>query len=786
MKLDSPDSSNATVAVRELCEFAAKTGDLDLRFTPAPTAEQGQAGHHWLGSQETPPYETELTLQATWQHLTVRGRADGYHPTLNRVDEYKSHRGDLARQPANHRALHWAQAKVYGWLLCQSRGLDRIDVCLVYLNVATRQTTRFTDTCQASELVAWVDHLCGRYAAWAGQQAQHRAARDAALNALAFPQPAFRAGQRELAKAVYRAAVNGQCLTAQAPTGIGKTLGTLFPLLKAMPGQQIDKVFYLTAKTPGRQLALDTLQALPTHTPLRVLELVARDKACEHPDKACHGDDCPLARGFYDRLPGARLAAVSMQVQDRSSVRAVASAHQVCPYYLTQELAKWADVVVGDYNHFFDLHAMLHALTHTNGWRVALLVDEAHNLIDRGRAMATASLTLANLRAVQRHAAPPLARVLKRLQRTWLAWQRGLPQQPDASGSSPRSGLPASRLRNGGESAPAWLNEPPADLVAAVQHCVTELGALSTDDPLTLTGPALQWLFDMTHWLEVAQRCDDHFLVSVTRHTPAPGARQRTPDTRITLHNVVPAALLAERWAAAHASILFSATLTPPAFYRTLLGLPADTPHVEVASPFGPEQLQVRVARHISTRFDARQASVEPIVDILTQQMAARPGNYLAFFSSFDYLEQVANAYRAQHPDQPMWHQTRQMDEPARNAFLQRFEAQGRGIGFAVLGGAFGEGIDLPGSRLIGAFVVTLGMPQVNPVNEAFSERLNQLLPGQGHDYTYLYPGLQKVVQAAGRVIRTTDDTGTVWLLDQRYTRPQVRRLLPNWWHLSN
>lgn len=786
MNFEKPASHNAHVAVRELCEFAAKAGDLDLRFTPAPTAEQGQAGHHWLGSQEAPPYETELALQAPWQHLTVRGRADGYHPTLNRVDEYKTHRGDLARQPANHRALHWAQAKVYGWLLCESRGLDRIDVCLVYLNVATRQTTRFTDTYLASELAAWVDNLCGRYATWAGHQAQHRAARDAALAALAFPQPVFRAGQRELAKAVYRAAVNGHCLTAQAPTGVGKTLGTLFPLLKALPGQQIDKVFYLTAKTPGRQLALDTLQALPANTPLRVLELVARDKACEHPDKACHGDDCPLARGFYDRLPQARADAVQMPMQNRSAVRAVASAHQVCPYYLTQELAKWADVVVGDYNHFFDLHAMLHALTHTNGWRVALLVDEAHNLVDRGRAMATASLSLASLRAVQHHAAPPLARALKRLQRTWLAWQRGLPQQPDAPGSTLPTGRPVPRLRNGDESAPAWLNEPPAELVAAVQHCLTELGALAADDPLTLTGPTLQWLFDMIHWLEVAERCDDRFLVSVTRHTPAPGGRQRTPDTRITFHNVVPAALLAERWAAAHTGTLFSATLAPIGFYRTLLGLPADTHHVEVASPFGPEQLQVRVARHISTRFDARHASVGPIVDILAQQMAARPGNYLAFFSSFDYLEQVANAYQAQHPDQPIWQQTRQMNEPARTAYLQRFEAQGRGIGFAVLGGAFGEGIDLPGSRLIGAFVVTLGLPQVNPVNEAFCQRLNQLFPGQGHDYTYLYPGLQKVVQAPGRVIRTPDDTGTVWLLDQRYARHHVRGLLPSWWRLSD
>lgn len=767
MTTDTPKPQ--TVAVRVLCDFAAKAGDLDLRFTPAPTAQQGQAGHIWLGSQQPAPYETEVPLQGTWQHLTVRGRADGYCPTAQRLDEFKTHRGDLTRQPANHRTLHWAQAKVYGWLLCHSRGLAAIDVSLVYLDVATQQATRVTQTCQATELADHFNTLCTRYADWAAQEAAHRMARDAALTLLAFPQPSFRTGQRELAASVYRAAVQGRCLMAQAPTGIGKTLGTLFPLLKALPGQGIDKVFYLTAKTPGRQLALDTLRPLQATTPLRVLELVARDKACEHPDKACHGDSCPLAQGFYDRLPAARLAAAAYMHQHphqhphQASVRDTALAHQVCPYYLTQELAKWADVVVGDYNHFFDLHAMLHALTQANGWRVAVLVDEAHNLIERGRAMATAELAHRNLRALQRQAAPLLKTPLNRLHRAWLAWQRTLPAEP----------------------ATQWLAEPPAELVNAVQRCVADLSALAADDPQALSGPALQWLFDMTRWLDVAERVDDRFLVDVATTKPAPPARQRTPDTRITLRNVVPAAVLAERFAAAHTCTLFSATLTPAAFYRPMLGLPPDTAFTSVATPFQSAQLRVCVAPHISTRFQARQASVGPIVEVMARQLANTPGNYLAFFSSFDYLVQVAQAFATRCPDTHIWQQSRAMDEPARAEFLARFAADGQGIGFAVLGGAFGEGIDLPGTRLIGAFVVTLGLPQVNPVNEAFRQRLNHLFAGRGHDYTYLYPGLQKVVQAAGRVIRTPTDTGTVWLLDERFARPGVRALLPDWWKME-
>ena len=729
-----------TVAVRVLCEFAAKTGDLDLRFTPAPTARQGQAGHVLLGRSQPAPYETEVPLQGNFHALIVRGRADGYCPTANRVDEFKTHRGDLARQPANHRALHWAQAKVYGWLLCESRSLSGIEVSLVYLDVATQQATRFSQTCDAADLASHFHTLCQRYAAWAAQEAAHGNARDAALTTLAFPQPTFRLGQRELAASVYRAAVRGQCLMAQAPTGIGKTVGTLFPLLKALPGQRIDKVFFLTAKTPGRQLALDTLQPLQATAPLRVLELVARDKACEHPDKACHGESCPLAQGFYDRLPAARLALTTLPHQDKTTVRDTALAHQVCPYYLTQEMAKWADVVVGDYNHFFDLHAMLHALTQAHGWRVALLVDEAHNLVERGRAMATASLTHHDLRTLRRQAPPHLTKPLNRLHRAWLAWQRGLPPGPDVQ----------------------WLNEPPDELLAAVQRCVADMGALASDDPLALTGPALQWLFDMTHWLDVAERFDDRFLVDVSRTPSPPGGQRRPPDTCITVRNVVPAAVLAERFAAAHTCTLFSATLAPVAFYRHMLGLPPDSPCTSVDTPFQASQLRVCVGQDISTRWEARQASVQPIVEAMARQIEAQPGNYLAFFSSFDYLGQVAQAFAARCPAEPMWQQTRTMDEAARTAFLSRFVPGGKGIGFAVLGGAFGEGIDLPGTRLIGAFVVTLGLPQVNPVNEAFRQRLNQLFPGRGHDYTYLYPGLQKVVQAAGRVIRTPTDTNTM------------------------
>ena len=389
-----------TVAVRELCEFTAKQGDLDLRFTPAPTALEGMAGHAVVAARRGKGYRAEVALSGSYQTLQVRGRADGYDPERQRIDEVKTFKGRLDRQPASHRALHWAQARVYGWLLCQQEQLAHIDVALVYLDVGTQQETVFTERCGADDLRQHFEAQCQRFIAWAAQQMAHRTARDAALTALTFPFGGFRTGQRPLAEAVYKAATAGRCLLAQAPTGIGKTMGTLFPLLKAVPAQRIDKVFFLAAKTSGRQTALDALSRLSDRAPalpLRVLELVARDKACEHPGNACHGESCPLAQGFYDRLPAARAAAVANgeaggTMLHQAQVRKVALQHQVCPYYLSQELARWADVVVGDYNYYFDLGGLLHGLAQANQWRTALLVDEAHNLVERGRKMYTAEL----------------------------------------------------------------------------------------------------------------------------------------------------------------------------------------------------------------------------------------------------------------------------------------------------------------------------------------------------------------------------------------------------------
>lgn len=749
-----------TVAVRALCEFTAKQGDLDLRFTPTPSAQEGVAGHVTVTSRRPAGYQKEISLSETYGPLCVRGRADGYDPALNRLEEIKTHRGKLESMPQNHRHLHWAQARAYAHLMCRKLGLDAIEIALVYFDIVDQTESVLVETQTADALAAHFVTQCERFIAWAKQEMQHAAARDDALKALAFPHADFRPGQRALAEAVYRSAVSGRCLAAQAPTGIGKTVGTLFPLLKAWPGQRLDKIFFLTAKSAGRQLALDALTTLAAE-PLRVVELVARDKACEYPDRACHGESCPLARGFYDRLAGARADALECAQLDRASIAEVARRHEVCPYYLSQELSRWSDVIVGDYNYYFDTSAMLFALAEANRWRVSVLVDEAHNLVERARGMYSATLDQAAFNAMRRGAPPVLKQALGRVARSL----RELTREQDAANIDY-----------------AAHTETPARLLTALAQAVSLMTETLGERPDVFTPETLRFYFDAVHFTRIAERFGSHSIFDITLDRMSSNAGKR--NAVLCLRNVIPAPHLAPRFARAHSVALFSATLTPAHFYADTLGLPESSVRVDVESPFSAEQLDVRAIADLSTRYRDRERSVDRIADLIAAQFESAEGNYLSFFSSFEYLAQVAAALATRHPSIPCWQQSRAMSEAAQREFLARFVADGRGVGFAVLGGAFGEAIDLPGSRLIGAFVATLGLPQLNPVNQEMKARMHEAF-GEGYAYTYLFPGLQKVVQAAGRVIRGPLDRGVLYLIDDRFARAEVRRLLPAWWQVK-
>lgn len=744
------------VAVRTLCEFAARKGDLDLRYTPAPSSEEGIAGHTVVQGNRGPRYQSERSLAGQCGSLVISGRADGYDPIKGRLEEIKTHRGDLSRVREAQRNLHRSQLRVYGALLCREEKRDEIELALIYYDLGKDRETPIIEKATATELWQELEQLCEVYAVWAQQEEDHRQARNESLSDLIFPFPEFRPQQRTLSETVYINSARHQPLLLEAPTGLGKTLGTLFPALKAMPTAKQDRLFYLTSRNTARQVAIDALHRLEEKQPgplsLRTLELVSKDHACEHPDKACHGDDCPLAKGFFDRLPAARQEAADHKgILTQQALARIASNHQLCPYFLAQEMARWCDLVVADVNRMFDQSALLHALLKQNDWSVGLLIDEAHNLIDRARGMYSVTLSQSRLLRIKRHAPKPLKAALSGVSR---AWQSLL-----------RESLPD----DGGE--PVLLNHLPGTLTNALVRLVSAITDFLSDHPPDLALQEL--LFESLAFGRLAEVFGDHSLCELSR-----GGRGKA---QLSIQNLIPADFLAPRFAAADSSLLFSATLSPGEYYRDLLGLPEDTFFRSLASPFRPDQLLVNFTPHISTRQPDRERSLLPIAELIARQYRERPGNYLAFFSSFAYLKRVSDTLAEHAPELPQRVQSSGMSTSERKVFLEGFEERSSSVAFAVLGGVFSEGIDLPGDRLIGAFVATLGLPPFDNWHEILRQRLEQRF-GAGYAYTYLIPGLQKVAQAAGRVIRTPEDEGVIWLIDDRFTQPANRALLPAWW----
>ena len=764
------------VAVRTLCEFAARMGSLEHSYTPSPSSSEGIAGHKKVQDRRGPHYQAEYHLSGDCLGITLGGRADGYEalgaPALPLLEEIKTHRGDVSHLGQGRRQLHWAQLKVYGALLCRRDDLAQVRLRLLYYDVGRDVETPLAETWASADLENFLHDLCARYQDWHQQEQAHRVRRDQALMTLAFPFADFRPHQRHLSETVYKAISRAQSLQLEAPTGIGKTLGVAFPALTAMPRRGLDRLFMLSARTTGRQLMLDSLSRLKgldnTLLPVRILELTARDKACLHPDLACHGDSCPLANGFFDRLPAARQAAVNRYWLDQASINEIAAKHELCPYYLAQEMARWSDVVVGDVNHYFDQQALLFGLSQQNEWRSVPLIDEAHNLIDRARSMYSAELNQGQFSGAAKAAPASLKKTFTALQR---AWRRLITAHQPAAATS----------QTGAEPERYILTTVPTELNTALQRLISEIGDYLTE---FAAAPELQAvLFDSAAFLKLAEQFGEHSLCTLTVRTSAKTNRKLgRQSASLSLQNLIPADFLAPRFKHAEAAILFSATLSPARYYHDLLGLPDATCGQTIASPFSPRQLQLNVLK-VSTRFNDRARSLPAISQRIAEQYQARAGNYLVYLSSFAYLKQLQDYFAQQHPHIFTVTQTSGMSEAERLAFIARFRNERGLVGFAVLGGAFSEGIDLPGDALVGVFIATLGLPPFDDYHQQLAQRLAARFGAdQSYAYTYLYPGLRKVIQAAGRLIRTPDDTGVIELIDDRFNHTEIQALLPTWW----
>jgi DNA excision repair protein ERCC-2 len=751
-----------TVSVTELATFCERQGDIDHRFTPSPTGAEGTEGHQRIYRRRPESYCPEFSVSQKYTLagivLHLRGRADGFDASQGMVEEIKTCRVEPSTIPESVTRLHLAQARLYAALICCQEQLPEVLVRLTWLQLDSDVEHPLEQLYSSQELEAFLQRCVGTYCEWLLQLAQLREVRDKSLHALNFPYTDFRPRQRDISELVYKCIDQSGQLMLEAPTGIGKTAAVLYPALKALATGKHDRVIFSTAKVIGRRTAEQTLQIFESAgLQINSLSLTAKDSVCFSPGKACHADDCPYALAYYDKLPAAREAAVHRGQLTREKIEVVAREHKLCPYQLAIDLIPWVDLIIADLHYLYSLTATLAAQLAGDGLRWTVLVDEAHNLPVRARDMFRASLAKADLMAARRNSVPGLASALDRVNRVLLSLQRQDWRQPD------------------------YHSEDVIDekLLQALQNFVSSAGErMAADATVLQRNPELmEFYFSVLQFLRVADKWGPEFRFELSRGLGKQGLK-------VALNCLDPARLLAERQTQLHASINFSATLSPPDWLRSGLGLGESAVCRQLGSPFLPEQLQVTIDESIDTRYRQRERSLALLAKRIDSWLGEHAGNCIVYFPSYRYLQSCLSLLEADASNlsqRTLWVQ-RSRSETQTSEPLPDLLAQQKNVAaFCILGGVYGEGIDLPGELLSSVVIVGVGLPQFGQETEQLRDYFQQEY-GRGFEFAYLYPGLQKVNQALGRVVRDGEDRGHALLIDSRYRQMDYRQLLAPWW----
>ena len=775
------------VSVRELVEFVWRRGDLGAgQFFVGPRrALAGIRGHQKIQRSRPSGYQTELPIE--WPvntdefTLMIRGRIDGLLNTPGEVwlEEIKTIQG--AGAPSAD-PLHWAQAKIYGFCYAHEHGIHELAIRLTYLELESGKITEFQQIFPLAELSGCFEDTVAVYVDWLKERHAWCRTRDASIRTLRFPYPAYRMGQRELMEAAERVLDDGGRLFLAAPTGIGKTISVLFPAIKALGAGRLERIFYLTARTVGRLTAETACAELrTTGLKLQAVTLTAKEKVCPQGDALCDALVCPLAAGYFDRNKDAMREALGHEAMTRAVIEDVARKHQVCPFELSLDVSVWCDAVICDYNYVFDPKVYLRRHFAEGGGANGFLVDEAHNLVDRAREMFSADLDYRESEAVRRalgRNAPRVAKVLVKLNAE--LQKLGAPGQGRAvmGASDPTLELdlfPVDvRPVHDGAGGVRASRELPGGLVELLETSLEEMETwLSKNQPASYREALLALYFRLYGFRRTADYYDERFVTLYNSH----------PARTVRLFCMDPSFLLREALNRGKATIFFSATLTPLDYFRMLLGGEPGDPVLQLASPFPPENLAVLIQDRIQTHFKGRAASLHEVVEAIGSLVLARRGNYLVYFPSYQYLNDVLQHFTAKYPALAVLVQRPGMTEAQRVEYLDAFSVEHGEtlVGFAILGGIFGEGIDLVGERLIGAVIVGVGLPQLSMdrdlIREYFLER-----EMDGFGFAYTFPGMNRVLQAIGRVIRSETDRGVVLLIDSRFGELRYRRLFPPWW----
>ena len=754
------------ISVRNLVEFILRSGDLESGGTAADKEAmlKGSRLHRKIQKQMGSHYQPEVILKKEIEYedliLRVEGRADGIFTQDDKVciDEIKGvyKNLELLEEPV---PVHRAQALCYAWIYLDEHELEEIDVQMTYAHLDTEVIKRFRETLSREELKKWYQELTDSYHKWLAYQLEWRKKRNQSMESLEFPFT-YRKGQREMVAGIYHAISKKEQIFIQAPTGVGKTMSAVFPAVRSIGEGKAETLFYLTARTITRTVAQDAFEILRKNGLLfKVVTITAKEKLCFCEKPECDPEKCPYAKGHYDRINDAVYELwTTEQSFDRETILKHAEKWQVCPFEMTLDLAIWMDGVICDYNYVFDPNVYLKRFFGENvSGKYLFLIDEAHNLVDRGREMYSASICLEDVQNIRSFIKPYRQKLWKKLGKV-VSQLKELQNSCDSWQVQENAGvLPISLLSVQGEM-DQLLEEPPS------QEVVDEI---------------LDFYFTVRDFLNISELVDENYVVYT--------AVGEDGKFYIKLFCVNPAENLQKCLDNGISTVFFSATLLPLMYYRKMLSTRSENFGIYVESPFEQKNRCLLICRDVSSRYTRRgYEEYRKIAEYIARMSWQKKGNYMVFFPSYKLMEDVYQIYQDEFSSG--WvrciSQHSAMTEKEREEFLEEFAEENDDtlVGFCVMGGIFSEGIDLIGDRLIGAAVVGTGLPQVNCEREILKEYYDAK-GEQGFDYAYRYPGMNKVLQAAGRVIRTKEDEGAILLMDERFAERDYRTLFPREWN---
>ncbi|MHA1707896.1 MAG: ATP-dependent DNA helicase [Candidatus Heimdallarchaeaceae archaeon] len=751
-------------SVRELVEYVLREGDIDTNYFQRSRGVEGTKAHKKIQRSRGGDYEKEVSVSIKVEKekclFEIGGRMDGVFTKegIPTIEEIKTTLEELNRiqEP---KGVHLAQAKCYAYIYAKQKNKKTINVQVTYYNIETKQTKIFVKKYLINELGVYINSLIDNYIDWALRINDWQKKRDCSIAQLKFPFKEYRKGQEKLIQLSEQTIKEEKKLFIQAPTGIGKTVAILYPAIKAVREKGKAKIFYLTAKTTAKEIAEKTIEIMRKKgLKLKTVTITAKAKICFKEKNSCDPIYCEFAKGHFNRINDAIRDIFSKENFSHKTIIKYAKKHKVCPFEFSLELALIADCVICDYNYVFDPRVYLRRFFAFGQTEFIFLIDEAHNLVERARAMFSAELWKKDILELKRETKETHIKLSKNLAEINKYMIKARKKCEEEGGRSYiQKELPTARF-----------------ISLLRKFCYLAENWLELNRKTEFREKMINLYFELKNFLRVVEEYDERYITYYEKSNK---------DLRVKLFCLDPSYLLNQALERGKTVIFFSATLTPLRYFTELLGGDKETTMVQLPSPFPQENMLIMLEDKISTKYVEREQSYEKITELIMELVKGKVGNYLIYFPSYEYMERVYETFEEKKGKEKRIKQERGMTEKERKRFLEEFVKYGKEtlVGFAVMGGVFSEGIDLVGEKLSGAVVVGVGLPKICLERELI-KRYFEEKKGRGFNYAYTYPGMNKVLQAVGRVIRTKEDKGVILLIDKRFAIREYKELYPRHW----